>query len=350
MSRDFTDLSAFLNHGFDTVIDVRSPAEFAEDHVPDAINLPVLNDDERARVGTIYVRQSRFLARKIGAALIFRNAAGHIERALMDRDGGWRPLVCCWRGGQRSASFCWMLQQIGWRAESVAGGYRTYRRLVKRRLYDDPLRFRLIALGGHTGTAKTEILRMLARRGAQVLDLEAAAAHRGSLLGAMAGPQPGQKAFETRLAVALAGFDPARPVLVEAESSKIGARIIPPGLWAALKAAPRIEIAAPIGARAAYLARAYDDIWSDGPGLMERLRPLKAHRGAAVVEGWFARIAAGDRIGLTRALMQEHYDPSYERSRGAVRAPVLARIEAPGLEPAQMEAVAGRIERILGAR
>jgi tRNA 2-selenouridine synthase len=349
MAREFTDLSALLNHGFDTVIDVRSPAEFAEDHVPGAINLAVLDNDERARVGTIYVQQSPFLARKIGAALVFRNAALHIEQRLMDRDGSWRPLVCCWRGGQRSGSFCWMLQQIGWRAETVQGGYQAYRRLVNRYLYDDPLPCQLIALNGYTGTAKTELLQILARRGAQVLDLEAAASHRGSLLGAMADPQPGQKRFESILALALAGFDPARPVLVEAESSKIGARIIPPSLWAALKAAPRIEVIAPIEARAAYLARAYDDILSDGPRLIEKLRPLKAHRGAAVIDGWVARIAAGDRIGLTRALMEDHYDPSYDKSRGAVAAPVVARIETPGLEPAQLEAVAGRIERIVGA-
>jgi tRNA 2-selenouridine synthase len=347
MTKEFSDLSAFVNHGFDTVIDVRSPAEFAEDHVPGAVNMAVLDNEERARVGTIYVQQSPFLARKIGAALVFRNTAAHIEQRLMERTGGWRPLVYCWRGGQRSGSFGWMLQQVGWRAEVVQGGYRTWRRLVNRYLYDDPLPHRLIALDGYTGTAKTELLGVLARRAVQVLDLEGAACHRGSLLGAMDDPQPSQKGFESRLALALSGLDPARPVVVEAESSKIGARIVPPSLWSALKAAPRIEITAPITARAAYLARAYEDILADGERLMARLRPLKAHRGAAVVGGWFAHIAAGDRIGLTRALMEEHYDPSYDKSRRAVAAPVVARIAAPGLEPAQIEAVAGRIERVV---
>ena len=123
---------------FDQVIDVRSPAEYAEDHLPGAISLPVLSDAERARVGTIYVQEDRFLARKIGAALVARNAAAHIEGPLADRDGGWRPLVYCWRGGQRSGAFTGILQQIGWRAETIAGGYRSYRRLVVAALYDSP--------------------------------------------------------------------------------------------------------------------------------------------------------------------------------------------------------------------
>ena len=106
--------------GFDTIIDVRSPAEFAEDHVPGAINLPVLSDEERARVGTIYVQDSPLKVRKIGAALVARNAAIHIEGPLADMDGGWQPLVYCWRGGQRSGSFASILSQIGWRAEVVA--------------------------------------------------------------------------------------------------------------------------------------------------------------------------------------------------------------------------------------
>ncbi|MFV0514166.1 MAG: tRNA 2-selenouridine(34) synthase MnmH [Jhaorihella sp.] len=349
MGQEFLTLAALLEHGFDTLIDVRSPAEYAEDHIPGAINLPVLDDAERAEVGTIYKRQSPFLARKIGAARVFRNAADHIEQRLMGHDGGWRPLVYCWRGGQRSGSFTWMLQQIGWRAGTITGGYRTYRRLVKRHLYDDPLPHRLVALGGYTGTAKTELLHLLAARGVQMIDLEGLAAHRGSLLGEMAEPQPGQKAFESRIALELSALDPARPVLVEAESSKIGNRIIPPSLWAAMRAAPRIELTAPIDARAAYLVRAYADVLADAERLRERLRPLRAHRGGAVVEGWFALIAAGDRHGLTRALMEQHYDPSYDKSRGAVGAPVAARIAAPGLEAAQLDQVAARIEAALVA-
>jgi tRNA 2-selenouridine synthase len=347
MALTFPDLPALLAHGFDDVIDVRSPAEFAEDHVPGAINLPVLDNAERARVGTIYVQDSPFRARKIGAALVFRNAAHHVETALADREGGWRPLVYCWRGGQRSGSFAWMLGQIGWRAETVAGGYRSFRRLVHEVLYERALPHRLVLLDGYTGTAKTELLHLMAKRGVQMLDLEGMAAHRGSLLGATARPQPGQKAFETAIAVALAGMDPARPVLVEAESSKIGARIVPPTLWAAMKRAPRIEVSAPVAARVAYLVRAYDDILSDGARLRGQLAPLVAHRGRAVVAGWSELIDAGDKAGLTRALMQQHYDPAYATSRRAVGARAVARVTARTLDAPGLAEAASAIEAVL---
>ncbi|GAB4307597.1 MAG: tRNA 2-selenouridine(34) synthase MnmH [Roseovarius sp.] len=343
MNARFDTLGDFLDHGFDTVIDVRSPSEYAEDHIPGAINLPVLDDAERARVGTIYTRQSPFLARKIGAALVFRNAAAHVEGPLAGHDGAWRPLVYCWRGGQRSGSFAWMLRQIGWRAETVPGGWRSYRRLVAGMLYAQPLPHRLVQLGGHTGTAKTALLPRLAARGVQVLDLEGLANHRGSLLGEMPGGQPSQKAFETRLAAALHRCDPARPVLVEAESSKIGALILPPSLWAAMKAAPWIEIAAPIGARAQYLARAYDDILSRPEALRARLAPLRRHRGQALIAHWEALIAQGDHLALCRSLAEEHYDPAYARARRAHPRRLIARMDTETLDEAALDALAGRI-------
>lgn len=348
MALKFADLQNLYAHAFDTVIDVRSPAEYAEDHFPGAINLPVLDNEERARVGTIYVQESPFLARKLGAALVFRNAANHIEHSLSHHEGGWKPLIYCWRGGQRSGSFTWMLQQIGWRAEVVEGGYRSYRRLVKRYLYDDPLPHRLVALDGYTGTAKTDLLGHLKSRDVQVLDLEGLANHRGSLLGEMPGGQPSQKAFESALAAALNTLNPAHPVVVEAESSKIGARILPPSLWTALRAAPRIWISAPIAARGAYLASAYDDILSDADRLRERLSPLRVHRGQAVVDGWLALIDAGDKQALTRALMEQHYDLSYAKSNRSQNAEILAQVNIPTLDEAGLNDAAARIGKILG--
>ncbi|MDC1501373.1 tRNA 2-selenouridine(34) synthase MnmH, partial [Octadecabacter sp.] len=262
MKTAFTSLRDLLNHGFDTVIDVRSPAEFAEDHVPGAINLPALSNDQRAQVGTVYVQISPFKARKMGAAMVARNVAAHLEGPLKDHLGSWRPLVYCWRGGQRSGSFASILTQIGWRAEVVDGGYQAFRNLVHDVLYKDAVPHRLILLDGNTGTAKTDLLHRLDRLGVQVLDLEGLANHRGSLLGEMDGGQPAQKGFETALACALLKLDPTRPTLVEAESSKVGERVVPPTLWAAMKAAPRIEIDAPLDARAAYLADAYADVSS----------------------------------------------------------------------------------------
>lgn len=347
MALTFRTLTDFHDHGFDDVIDVRSPAEFAEDHVPGAISLPVLNNEERAEVGTIYVQDSPFKARKLGAALVFRNAANHIEQKLSHHEGGWRPLVYCWRGGQRSGSFTWLLQQIGWRAEVVEGGYQTYRRLVNKYLYDTALPHRFLLLDGYTGTAKTDLLKLVEARGGQVLDLEGLANHRGSLLGDMSAPQPLQKGFESALATVLCRLDPARPVLVEAESSKVGQRIIPPSVWALMKAAPRVEVRASAEARCAYLTRAYDDILSDAVMLRERLGHLRAHRSNAVVDNWFDLIDEGDKLGLTRTLMLDHYDLAYEKSRRAIGAEVLDHVDAGALDAAGLNSAADRIMAVM---
>lgn len=347
MALTFTTLAELLDHGYDTVIDVRSPAEWEEDRVPGAINLPVLDNEERARVGTMYVQQSPFLARKIGAAMVFRNAADHIAGPLAHHEGGWRPLVYCWRGGQRSGSFSWMLSQIGWRAETIKGGYQSYRRLVFRALYEDRLPFRPVLLDGYTGTAKTELLHLLAARGIQVLDLEGLANHRGSLLGERPGGQPSQRGFESRIAGMLARLDPARPLVIEAESNKIGERLVPPALWSAMKSAPRIEVAAPLAARTAYLARAYDDILSDGPRMRALLEPLVHRRGREVVDGWMQAISEDDRRRLTRLLMEQHYDPSYAKSRSRIGAEVLARVTAESLDDRGLADAADRMADVI---
>ncbi len=342
MALTFSSLPDLLNHGFDTVIDVRSPAEFAEDHIPGAINLPVLDNEERARVGTIYKQQSPFLARKLGAALVFRNSAAHLEGPLAQKDGGWRPLVYCWRGGQRSGGFTWMLGQVGWRAEVIEGGYRSYRRLVHAALYDTPLPLRPVLLDGNTGTAKTALLPLLRARGVQVLDLEGLANHRGSLLGAM-GPQPDQKAFETALAAQICALDPASPVLVEAESNKIGQRIIPPTLWEAMRRAPRIEVSAPLAARARFLAQGYADMTADPDRLRDRLSPLRSLRGAETVDHWLALLAEGRMEALAQALMVDHYDPAYAKSRERLSDVPLARCHAETLDADGLQRLADEI-------
>lgn len=340
MVHRFTDLASLRAAGFDALIDVRSPAEFAEDHLPGAISLPVLSDAERATVGTIYVQDSPFKARKIGAALVARNAARHIEERLMAHDGGWRPLVYCWRGGQRSGSFASILSQIGWRAEVLEGGYRTWRRHVVGQLYDAVLPFRVIRLDGYTGTAKTEVLKRVAALGGQVVDLEGLARHRGSILGDVEGDQPSQKAFESALVAALSGLDPARPLLVEAESARIGTLRLPPALWVAMRDAPRIVLDAPVAARARYLAGVYADLAADAEGLTRRLNGLRTLAGHATVDDWLALLAAGETETLARALIEAHYDRAYARLRREDNSPVLARIDAGALHQADLDAAA----------
>jgi tRNA 2-selenouridine synthase len=339
MAITLTSLQHVFALGFDDIIDVRAPAEFAEDHIPGAINLPVLDDAERARVGTIYKQDSPFTARKLGAALVARNAARHLEGPLADRPGGWRPLVYCWRGGQRSGSFASILSQIGWRVETVAGGYKAWRRLVSDALYDAAIPTAVVVLDGNTGSAKTDILNLLPAHGVQVIDLEGLARHRGSLFGAR-GDQPSQKAFEGALAMALARLDPAQPVVVEAESIKIGNLYLPPKLWQAMVAAPRVAIAAPRAARAAYLVGAYGDLIAD-PARLDHviglLRPLHA---AEVIAEWRAMALAGDHLGLADDLMARHYDPRYARHRARSEGQVTV-IEATGLD--DLPGLAGRV-------
>lgn len=338
MAQKLVSLTQLAALPFDQIIDVRSPSEYAEDHIPGAINLPVLSDAERATVGTIYVQQDRFLARKIGAALVARNAANHLDGSLADRDGGWRPLVYCWRGGQRSGSFASILAQVGWRAELIEGGYKSYRRLVSAALYEEALPHRLVLLDGGTGTAKTRLLARLADAGAQVIDLEGMAGHRGSLLGGHETEQPAQKCFESRVAMALARFDPVRPIYVEAESNKIGRLIVPPMLWKAMIAADHVMISAPLGARVQYLTQAYGDLLANVELLCTKLELLRAYHGAERVASWQQMAQAGDFALLAQELVTHHYDPRYQKSQSRhARAP-LATIALQGLTDADLDA------------
>lgn len=334
---------------FDAVIDVRSPSEFAEDHVPGAINLPVLTDAERAEVGTIYVQDSRFRARKVGAAYIARNVAHHLETALADQPGSFAPLIYCWRGGQRSNAMATILSQVGWRTTLLAGGYKTYRRHVTARLYDSEAALQIVLLDGNTGSGKTEVLQHLAVLGAQVIDLESLAGHRGSLFGGFAAhPQPSQKMFESRLLAALDAVDPNQPVIVEAESSKVGERMVPPALWQAMATAGRIEITAPAQARASYLVRTYRDIVEDLPALDATMARLPTPPGRKRLEEWRQLAAAGAFEELALALIELHYDPAYRRSGRKDGRPRLAVVELPGLQPDDLRTAADEVLRIVG--
>ncbi len=343
-----TALSQIFNHGFDDIIDVRSPAEWAEDHVPGSINLPVLSNAERAEVGTIYKQVNPFTARKLGAALVARNAAAHLQGPLADKGGAWKPLVYCWRGGQRSGSFAMILSQVGWRADVIAGGYKAFRALVVLALYDTLVASPVVVLDGNTGTAKTDVLARLALRGVQVIDLEGLARHRGSLFGAMPGGQPSQKAFETALAMALLALDPARPVVVEAESSKIGECRVPPELWKAMVAAPRVAISASVGARADYLVRAYADLSADADRLRRVISLLRPLHAAEVIAHWQALATRGAFRDLAEDLMVQHYDPRYGRHRARMGA-AWREVAADRLDDAGLEALTGRVEAEVAA-
>lgn len=327
----------------DEIIDVRSPSEFAEDHIPGAINLPVLDDAERAEVGTIYVQESPFRARKIGAALVAANIARHLRGPLADRQGGYRPLVYCWRGGQRSGAMASVLSQIGWRADTIEGGYRAYRRAVVRALYDTPCPVPVILLDGNTCTGKTELLAGLAAAGHQVIDLEGLARHRGSLFGAAAAAQPGQKGFEGAIALRLAAMTPDRPLIVEAESSRIGRLSIPPALWQAMRRAPRIRVVAPLPARAEHAARAYADIVSRKDALSAAIDALAPFHARSDISAWHDLASSRAWTDLAAALMLAHYDPAYERQRARQESGAAAQFELPDLAPATLAEAVPRL-------
>jgi len=345
---DIVDRAA--RQGFSAIIDVRSPAEFADDHIPGAINLPVLNNAERAEVGTIYVQQSRLLARRIGAAHVARNIANHLEGPVLSQvPSAFAPLVYCWRGGQRSTAMATVLSQVGWRPTLIAGGYKTYRRHVTAALYDAEPGFRVVLLDGHTGTAKTDVLGRLAARGVQTLDLEGLAAHRGSLFGALPGrPQPSQRMFEGRLLAAIDALDPARPIVVEAESSKIGERFLPTTLWKAMLAAPRITLQAPPEARARYLAQTYADIAADPSALHAALDRLPAILGHKRLAAWRALAVMGELETLALSLMEAHYDPAYTRSSRKDERVSLGVVEMAGLDEAELARAAATVAEMMG--
>lgn len=326
---------------FDEIIDVRSPGEFALDHVPGAINLPVLDDAQRAEIGTIYVQGSKFVARRLGAAHVSRNIAEHLSGALADRTGSYAPLIYCWRGGQRSNAMATVLDQVGWRVTLLNGGYRTYRRRVTASLYDADLPWRLVLLDGGTGCGKTEMLALLAARGVQTLDLEDLAEHRGSLFGARPGQaQPSQKLFESRVLAVLETFDPALPVLVEAESSKVGDLYLPPALWAAMTGAPRIVLSAPPGARAAYLVQAYPDLVADPGAVQAALSRLPPHHSREQIEAWRAQAHAGEYAALAAGLIEAHYDPAYARGSASSSQSLLGVVDLQNLAPAALDRAA----------
>ncbi len=301
---------------FDEIIDVRSPAEFLEDRIPGAINCPALDNAQRAEIGTLYVQVSAFVARKRGAALVARNIADHLLERFQDKPREWRPLIYCWRGGQRSGAFVTIFRQIGWDACQLQGGYKSWRRHVVTELQTLPGQFEYRVVCGATGSGKTRVLHALAAEGAQVLDLEALAAHKGSLLGGLPDRrQPGQKLFETDLFRTLGGFDPARPVYVEAESRRIGRIEVPTALISRLRASPCVNIIASMPARLDYLLEDYAYFLADPASLLDKFEPLTPLLGKEIIKRWTGLVANGEWRQLVQELLERHYDPLYHRSQ-----------------------------------
>ena len=321
---------------FDSVIDARTPAEYAEDHIPGAISAPVLDNDERAQVGTLYKQVSPFEAKKVGAALVSRNVSRHIEEKFRSRDKGWKPLVYCWRGGKRSGAMAHILREVGWDAHTLQGGYKAYRKWVVEQLKELPSRFDFQVIHGPTGSGKSRFLGALREAGAQVLDLEDLAAHRGSVLGGLPGrPQPSQKMFESNLLHLLSGFTPGKSVHVEGESKKIGELQVPDALMQRMRASPCVVLETATEARVELLLEEYRHFLADPAALEAQLDCLVALHGKERIAAWKALAQRGEWREFVARLLAEHYDPAYRRS---------AARNFPGLSAARRIAIEGASE------
>src|SRR3954468_19501304 len=300
---------------FDAIIDARTPAEFALDHIPGAVSAPVLDDAERVEGGTLYKQVSAFEAKKRGAALVARNVSRHIESLFKGNEKRWKPLVYCWRGGKRSGAMAHILREVGWDAHTLPGGYRAYRRWVVERLATAPEELEFIVVHGPTGSGKSRLLAALARAGSQVLDLEGLAAHRGSVLGALPhAPQPTQKWFESQLLAALQDFDASRPVYVEAESKKIGEIQVPEALMARMRGSRCLALDTDLATRVTLLLEEYRHFLEDRAALDAQLDCLVALHGRNRIDEWKSLAAAGRWREFVERLLLQHYDPAYQRS------------------------------------
>jgi tRNA 2-selenouridine synthase len=235
-----------------------------------------------------------------------------------------------------------VLREVGWDAATLEGGYRGYRREVLAQLEELPSPFRFRVVCGATGSGKSRLLAALAEAGAQVLDLERLACHRGSLLGELPGePQPSQKMFDSQVWSALKRLDSKRPVFVEAESKKIGQLQVPAKLLERMREGECLRLEVPTPERVRFLIAEYRHFLGEPAALKERLRCLTDRHGRAVIERWLAQTDAGAWDELVADLLVTHYDPSYLRATARnylhydeARSWPLDRLDAAALERA----------------
>lgn len=326
---------------FEAIIDVRSPAEFEEDHIYGAINCPALSNEERAKVGALH-KHNPFEARKLGAAYISHNMSVYLQTTLATYKKYWKPLVYCWRGGMRSGSIVHIMQQIGWQAHQLEGGYKGYRQYILDALEKLPHKNNFIVLCGPTGSGKSRLLQVLERKGHQVLDLEGLASHRGSLLGLLPGvTQPGQRYFETCLHHQLQQFSPDRPIYIESESRRIGQLTLPAALFQRMQESPCLQVEVPLDERIRFLCEDYR-CYIDSPDLLlEKMKRLAPYHAKTLITHWNTLMEEGHYEELVKGLLLEHYDPLYWRSTHEHHAHIdeSPKLKISRLDEASLEAV-----------
>ena len=301
---------------YDDIIDVRSPKEFAKDHIPYSKNFPVLNDNEREIIGAIYKKESPFKARKLGASLISKNISKILKKNLYEKSGNWKPLLYCWRGGQRSKSLAIVLSEIGWQIRVLKGGYNTYRKKVLTNINTLVNKNKYIVVSGQTGCGKSEILKYLGKLGVNIIDLETLASHKGSLLGKMHDkPQPSQRMFESILYKDLCKLKSRKKVFIEHESSKIGNLHLPSSILNKIKISPKINVAASLDSRILFLIKDYKKFIKQDNSFEELFNYAEKKKGKRKVNEWRTLYKQKNWKELAKQLIEKYYDPLYTHKR-----------------------------------
>lgn len=288
------------------VIDVRSPSEFEKGHIPGAFNIPLFTDEERAIVGTKYVQESRYSSVIAGLDLVGPKLSSFVCAASKIAPSG-KLLVYCWRGGMRSSSMSWLLNLAGFNSKTLIGGYKSYRRYSKDYLSKP---FKLIVLGGMTGSGKTELILELSKNGQQVIDLEGLANHKGSAFGAIGQkPQPSTEFFENLFFESIIKLDSNKPIWVEDESKAIGSIFIPHEFFENMLNSPVIAIERSIETRIKRLTAEYTNC--DPQLLINSINKIAKRLGGDNVTKAIQNIQIGrfeDAVGISL----RYYDKTYQ--------------------------------------
>lgn len=302
-------MTEWVGRGIHRLVDVRSPSEFAKGHIPGAVNIPLFSDEERAQIGTSYKQESPEQAFDLGLELLGPELSGLVRQFRESADKN-EIVVHCWRGGMRSQSVASLLQMAGMKVSILKGGYKAYRQWVTGTLAKP---YRLLVLGGYTGSGKTMLLHRLRASGEQVIDLEGLAKHKGSAFGNLDDHiQPANEQFENELAAQLQNIDQERIVWVEDESRMVGRVFLRDEWFRQMQQAPRVFLDIPADERAAFLVKDYMHQSPDHQRVEEALEQIRKRLGGQHYQAALEDFREGKLAEATLKVLR-YYDKAYDR-------------------------------------